>query len=141
MKLDTRGIEKLLPGLIAKLPEGHALRNAFLTVLAEEDVKVAQKYYDRLIEAYGANVDLLTMDSEYLLNGVTAISQVDTYGLENVVAELARTLPDGDRKKAFKTILAETDLQKLKIYYKRLADCWGSTGRIDNIDPEYLLGK
>lgn len=137
--LDTKGLDKILPELMEKLPEGHALRKAFNTILNETDVRKAQNYYNRLAEAYGAGVDLLTLDANYLITGTTAVSNVETYGLDKVLNELVRTLPEGETKEAFITVLKETDVEKLKVYYGRLVECWGANGRIDNISPKYLL--
>ncbi|MBR6613156.1 MAG: hypothetical protein IKK84_00125 [Clostridia bacterium] len=68
--VDTKGFDKVLPNIIAKLPEGNELRNALLTVLAEEDEVKAQGYYDKLAECWAVQGNLDNLDPHYLLEGV-----------------------------------------------------------------------
>lgn len=136
--VDTKGLDRVLNELITTMDEG-ALKECFKKVLNETDEVKAQGYYDRLGEAYSCNIDLRTVDVNYILDGKTTVEQVETYGLDKEVYNLMQTLPEGELKEAMKIVWHETDKEKAKIYYDRLAACWSSTGKIDNISPKYLL--
>lgn len=64
---------------------------------------------------------------------------LDTRGLDKVLQDKVNTMEDGQLKEAFTKVLAETNEEIAQVYYNRLAECWGATGNIDGIDPEYLL--
>lgn len=66
--LDTRGLDKVLEEMVNTMEDGQ-LKDAFKIVLAETDEAVAQMYYNRLAECWGAKGNIDDIDPEYLLMG------------------------------------------------------------------------